>query len=417
MPLKFTKPKKSIYLDYAATTPLDPKVTKAMAPYLDAKFGNPSSLYSRGREAKAALELSRKIIADLIKCRSSEIIFTAGGSESVNLAIFGVAKNYISGKKPYHFITSAIEHHCVLNSFQALAGEGYKTSLVPVDSQGVIKLDELKKAVRPETIFISVMLANNEIGTVEPVAEIGKWLKVLNKERQEKGLPKIIFHTDACQAAGYLDLNVEKLGVDLMSVNGSKIYGPKQTGFLYVRAGTEIVPLIYGGGQEKGLRGGTENVAGAVGLAKALETVQGHRQKENNRLQSLSTYLIAEIKKKIPGVLLNGVDESKLKTINHNQSLIKRLPNNINFTFPGVEGEALMLYLDSYGFEVSTASACSTSDPSEPSHVLVALGRSQAHAKSSIRFTLGKYSQKSDLVSLMKILPKLVKDLKKVYKK
>jgi cysteine desulfurase len=405
---------KTIYLDYAATTPLDLVVKKAMELFLAGKFGNPSSLYQKGREAKAALEESRRLIANVISARPKEIIFTAGGTESVNLAIFGVARNY---KSTHHLIASAIEHHCVLNSFKALEGEGYKTSLVGVDQEGFIKLDELKKAVCLQTVLISVMLANNEIGTVEPVGEIAKWLKGLNQERTAKGLPKILLHTDACQATGALDLNVEKLGVDLMSVNGSKIYGPKQTGFLYVRSGVNLKPLIYGGGQEWGMRSGTENVAGAVGLAKALEIVQKNADKENKRLNDLSDYLVTEIKSKIKLVLLNGPDKNKLKAkINKSASLI-RLPNNVNFTFQGVEGEALMLYLDAYGFSVSTASACSTANPNEPSHVLLAMGLSKSDSQSSIRFSLGKYTSKSDLISLMKILPKLVTDLRKVKNK
>lgn len=405
------KPKKPIYLDHAATTPMAPEVKKAMEPFWYDKFGNPSSLYQKGREAKEVIESARKTIAGLINARSSEIIFTAGGSESVNLAIFGVARNY--APKNAHLINSSIEHPCVLNSFKALAGEGYKTSLVPVDSEGFIKVDELKKAVRPQTVLISVMLANNEIGTIEPVGEIARWLKGLNAERAEKKLPQIFLHTDACQAAGFLDLDVNKLGVDLISVNGSKIYGPKQTGFLYVRAGISLKPLIYGGGQEKDLRGGTENVSGAVGLAKALELASKVREKENKRLLGLRDYLISRIKAEIPNGLLNGPDNVKLKAYNQQNYITKRLPNNINFCFKGIEGEALVLYLDSYGIQVSTASACSTGN-SEPSHVLLALGRSQEQAQSAIRITIGKQTRKKEINYLLKILPPLVKELRKI---
>lgn len=411
---KIKKPKNLIYLDHAATTPLDTVVKKAMEPFLGEKFGNPSSLYEKGREARAAIDESRMTIARLIGARPSEIIFTAGGTESVNLAIFGVARfaNSVgNGFKPFptrkiapHLIASAIEHHCVLNSFQALAEEGFKTTLAPVDGDGFINIDKLKAAVRPETIFISVMLANNEIGTIQPVIEIGKWLRGLNHQRLANHLSPILFHTDACQAAGSLDLNVDRLGVDLMSVNGSKIYGPKQTGFLYVRSGVYLKPLIYGGGQEAGLRSGTENVAGIVGLAKAFERAQDEklRNLEIRKLGHLQGYLIKEIKKKIKGALLNGPDNLKLEVNSQNNNykssadtVIRRLPNNVNFTFKGVEGESLMLYLDSYGIAVSTASACSTGT-TDPSHVLLAIGRSPDEAKSSIRFSLGKTTTKKD---------------------
>jgi cysteine desulfurase len=308
--------------------------------------------------------------------------------------------------KKGHLITSAIEHHCVINSFKALEDEGFKTTFVGVDNQGFININQLKKSVRPETILISVMLANNEIGTIEPIAEIGKWLKGENQRRRLKHQAPIIFHTDACQAAGFLDLNVEKLGVDLMSVNGSKIYGPKQTGFLYVRSGVKIKPQIFGGGQEADLRSGTENVPGIVGLAKAFELGQKNRNNENKRLAGLRDYLSAKLFKRIPNALLNGPDSKVLKD--------KRLPNNINLTIKGIDGEALMLYLDSYGISASTSSACSTGT-TEASHVLLGLGRGQADAKSSIRLTLGKHTNKNELNYVIKVLPDLVKELRKVY--
>ena len=407
---KVNKPKNNIYLDHAAATPLDAEVKKAMAPFYNEKFGNPSAIYKEGREAKEALDLARTNIAKIIGARSSEIIFTAGGTESVNLAIFGIGKSHPlfrkegeGGSSAPHLITSTIEHQCVLNSFKALQAEGYKTSFVSVDKEGFINIEKLKKTIRPETILISIMLANNEIGTIEPVAEIGKWLKGLNQERSKKSLPKIIFHTDACQAAGFLDLNVERLGVDLMSVNGSKIYGPKQTGFLYVRSGINLKPIIYGGGQEKDLRSGTENVAGAVGLSKALELVQKARSKENIRLSVLRDCLIAKLSKD-KSILLNGPAGDRLKD---------RLPNNVNFSIPGVEGESLMLYLDSYGISASTSSACSTASM-EPSHVLIAIGHNSKNAKSSIRFSLGKANTLKDVNYLVKLLPQIVKELKKV---
>lgn len=427
---KFMAKYKTVYLDYAAATPVDSRVQKAMAPFLRGVFGNPSSLHREGRKAKAALEQARSDIAKVINAKSPEIIFTAGGSESVNLAILGTARTYAERKtsadlrgRPSHLITSAIEHSSVLNSFKALAGEGCKTTIVGVDNQGLINISQLKKAIRPETILISVMLVNNEIGTIEPIAEIARWLKGENVKRKQKHQPQILLHTDACQAAGFLDLNVQRLGADLMSINGSKIYGPKQSGVLYVRSGIVLRPIIYGGGQEMGLRGGTENVAAAVGLAKALALANDNREKENKRLLGLSGFLTNQIQSKISRVLLNGADNNKLKVYEngkHQQNIkynqLKRLPNSLNFTFNGVEGEALMLYLDAKGFEVSTASACSTGN-TEASHVLLAIGRSIKQAQSSIRFSLGKFTTLSDLKNLMEILPKLVKDLRKVYKK
>jgi cysteine desulfurase len=398
-----SSPKNLIYLDYAATTPVDPKVVKAMAPFWSKSFGNPSSLYKQGREAKKAIDDSRKIITNLIGARPSEVIFTAGGTESVNLAIFGVARNYKnSGTQKYHLITSAVEHHCVLNSFSALAGERYATSVAPVDQKGFVNVEKLKALVKPETILISVMLANNEIGTIEPVVEIGKWLKKINADREQKGLTRILLHTDACQAAGFLDINVNTLGVDLMSVNGSKIYGPKQTGFLYVRNGINLKSIIYGGGQEKDLRSGTENVPGIVGLAKAMELVEENKKLGNKETAKLQQYFISKLIK-LPGVKLNGPEAEGGN----------RLVNNINVSFKGVEGEALMLYLDSYGIAVSTGSACSTGT-SEASHVLLAIGSSQKDSKSSIRFSLGKYTTKSELDYVLKTLPTTLANLRKV---
>src|ERR1051326_2612068 len=264
--------KKSIYLDYAATTPIDSKVLKAMLPFLREKFGNPSSLYKKGMKAKAAIDNARSQIASLIGARPGEIIFSAGGTESINLAIFGVAREHKSRTKKFgHIITSKIEHHAVLHSVQALEKEGFEVTYLDVDKQGFIDIAGLEKSIRPNTILVSVMYANNEIGTIEPIAQIGKLIKRINTNREADSHPRILFHTDACQAASSLNLNVNDLGVDLMSLNGSKIYGPKQVGLLYVRSGVKLHPLIFGGEQERGLRSGTENVAGIIGLAEALK--------------------------------------------------------------------------------------------------------------------------------------------------
>ena len=407
------KPKR-VYLDYAATTPIHPEVLNAMLPFLGDEFGNPSSLYKSGVKAKEAVETARQAIASVVGANKSEIIFTAGGTESVNLAILGFARS-LSHKA--HFITTKIEHHCVLNCFKRLAKEGHKTTFVNVDQNGLVDLEQLKKSVKADTVLISVMYANNEIGTVQPIAEIGKWLRKINHERFLKKLPPVLFHTDACQAAGALELDANMLCVDMMSVNGSKIYGPKQSGFLYKRTGVNLEPIIYGGGQENNLRSGTENVAAIVGLGKALVMAQQIKDKEQKRLEALSAYLINKVRQQIPGVLLNGYGSYKLNLKHNIKSSFIRLPNNTNFTFTGVEGEALMLYLDAQGFEVSTASACSTGDPNEPSHVLLAIGRSKAEAQSSIRVTIGKDTKIQDLKKFLKVLPNLISQLRKIKNK
>ena len=402
--------RKIIYLDNATTTPLDPDVLNAMRPFLTVEYGNPSALYQQGREAKKAIDASRKIISDLINAKPEEIIFTAGGTESDNLAIFGPTRNYaelnaeLRRKKLLHIITTKIEHSAVLDSCRQLEKENFAVTYLKVDKQGFVDLKQLQKSLRPETVLISIMYANNEIGTIQPIVEIGKWLARINTARLRDGLTRIVLHTDACQAGGHLDLNVNKLGVDLMTVNASKMYGPKQVGFLFVRNGTLLKPLIYGGGQEKNLRSGTENVAGIIGLAKALELAQKNREKENTRLLNLRNYFAAKIKKILPNAILNG-------PINEHLNSLKRLPNSLNFTIPGIEGEALLLYLDAHGICAGTGSACDTNSD-DASHVLLALGRSVAEAKSSIRFSLGKFTTKKDLDFVIKILPRIIDKLR-----
>lgn len=404
--------KKVIYLDHAATTPLDAQVREVMEPFWDNFYGNPSSLYGKGREADFAIKNARSVIAGIIGSKPDEIIFTAGGTESINLAIFGVARSFpVYSKdgqvsKP-HLITSAIEHHAVLHSYEALAREGYDTTLVNVDEFGVIDIEELKASVKPETILISVMYANNEIGTIEPIVEIGKWLKQLNAERIAQKLPKIYFHTDACQAAGALDIQVQNLGVDLMTVNGSKMYGPKQVGFLYVKSGTKLRPLIYGGGQERNFRSGTENVPGVVGLAEAFRLAQEGREKENTRLAQLRDYFIDGLFNKIPKIVLNGPDDRT------HSGPARRLPNNVNVSILDIEGEALLLYLDSYNIAMSTGSAC-TSTSLDPSHVILAIGRPYEYAHGSMRFTLGKSTTKEDIDYVLEVMPGIVEELRRI---
>lgn len=403
------KSNKIIYLDHAATTPVDPRVLKAMQPYWSQVFANPSALYKAGREANNAIENSRAEIANVLNSKPQEIIFTAGGTESNNLAIFGVAKNHMTKFGiPGHIISTPIEHHSVLHTLNALEKWGWKISYVKVDGEGFIDLADLKKLVSKDTALISIMYANNEIGTIEPISEVGKWLNGLNKARAQKNLPRILFHTDACQAAGALTLDVHELKIDLLTLNGSKIYGPKQTGILFARTGVTLEPIIYGGGQEKDLRSGTENVPGIIGLSTALTIAQKESAKENKRLQTLQHYFVDRLSKKVKDIYINGpvINSSALKELN-------RLPNNINISFDNIEGETLMLYLDSRGIAVATGSACATASL-DPSHVLVAIGKAKQAAYSAVRFTMGKETTKESLNFVVEALIELVPMLRKV---
>lgn len=386
---------KKIYLDNAATTHLDPQVRKAMEPYLGPRFGNPSSFHSMGKQADNAIEEARKNVAAILKCRPHEVIFCSGGTESDNLAILGAARaNHQAGD---HIVISRIEHHAVLEpTWHLKKKEGFKVSYVGVDKDGIVNPKDIEKALTKETILVSLMMANNEIGTIQPIAEIGK---MILKWRKKNNTVYPLFHTDACQAAGALDLNVEKLHVDLLTLNGSKIYGPKGAGVLYVRKGTKIQPITFGGAQEMNRRPGTQNVAGIVGLAKALELSQAEREKENARLIKLRDYFIGQLLK-IEGTKLNGHTE-------------KRLPNNVNVSFLNIEGESMILYLDAKGIYVSSGSAC-TSRTLDPSHVLMAAGTPREVAHTSVRFTLGKRTKKSDLDYVLRVLPAIVKKLREI---
>lgn len=381
---------KEVYLDHAATTYLDPKVKEAMEKFWETEFGNPSSLYRSGRKAKDALDEARSSIAKGLHCRPEELIFTGGGTEAINLAIFGTARFYKEQGK--HLITSKIEHHAVLHSMEALQKEGFEITYLDVDEDGLVDPENVKKAIRPDTILVSIMYANNEIGTIQPIAEISKAIKEIR--------PSILFHTDACQAAGSLEMDVEKLGVDLLAFNASKIYGPKGVGALYMRRGARLKPLIYGGGQENNLRSGTENVPGIVGLAKALELAQAESEKENARLIEMRDYFINRLINEIPKVVLNGHPT-------------KRLPNNVNVSVLDIEGEAVILYLDSKGIYISTGSAC-TSTTLDPSHVILAIGRPYEYAHGSLRFTLGKRTTKEDLDYVMEVFPGIVEKLRRI---
>ncbi|OGG43495.1 cysteine desulfurase NifS [Candidatus Jorgensenbacteria bacterium RIFCSPLOWO2_12_FULL_42_11] len=393
--------KKLIYLDHAATTPLSLEVKTAMEPFWSENFGNPSSIYQLGIRAKSALSQARQKIAKILGAKETEIIFTAGGTESANVAILGLSRAIQKTlKKPGHIITTKIEHPAVLNAVLALKKEGFAISVLPVDKHGLVSLEKIKKTVKPETFLISVMYANNEIGTIEPIIEIGKLLKKINQKRKADGLSRIYFHTDACQAAGYLDIKVDKLGVDLLTFNGSKIYGPKGSAVLYIRNGVSLKPLIFGGGQENGLRSGTENVPAYIGLAKALELVQKNKNEEIQRLNKLSQKLIDGILKSISKTFLNG----------HPQ---KRLPNNVNITILDIEGEALLLYLDHYGICASTGSACHSQNL-QPSHVLQAIGLPREIIHGSLRLTLGQKTTNKDIDYVLKVLPDIVKKLREL---
>jgi len=384
-----------IYLDYAATTPVDPKVLRAMLPYLKKDFGNPSSIHGFGQRALGAIDDARKKVADFLGCSPQEIVFTGSATEADNLAIQGLIENQKSNLKnqKLHIITTQIEHHAVLEPCQILEKKGVRVTYLPVDREGLVKVSDIEKALGPDTLLVSVMYANNEIGTVQPIAEIGKVLK------SQKN--KIYFHTDAVQAANYLECNVEKLGVDLLSLSAHKIYGPKGVGALYVRKGTPLRPLIFGGGHENGLRSGTENVTGIVGFGAAVEEIQNPKIKiQNIKIRQLRDRIIKKVLKLISEARLNG-------------SLAQRLPNNINFSFKGAEGEAIVIALDQKGIATSTGSACS-SKSLEPSHVLLALGLSDIEAHTSLRVSLGRYTTEKEVETFLKVLPSVVKRLREI---
>lgn len=393
-----------IYLDYAATTPVDDEVLKTMLPYFSEKFGNASSLHNFGQESAEAVGEARKITADFFNTTPEEIIFTSGATESNNLAIKGVLRAFRSKNpkvKP-HIITTTFEHHCVLDTCKNLEKEGeIEATYIPVNADGVARVKDIEKAIRPNTILVSVMYVNNEIGTVQSIAQIGKLIKKINKDNKLKAKSyKILFHTDATQAVNYFDCNVEKLGVDLLSMSAHKIYGPKGIGILYVKKGTGIRQIQDGGVQEFALRAGTLNSTGIIGLGKAIELLKKNKEKEIEKTKNLRDYLIEKVLKEIPDTKLNG-------------SRTKRSPNNINFSFANVEGESLLLHLDAQGFACSTGSACSSGSLS-PSHVLLALGLRPEEAHGSLRITLGKHTSKKELEFFIVKLKNILEKLRKV---
>jgi len=379
--------KNKIYLDYAATTPLDPRVLKAMNPYFSKVFANTMSLHEMGQIAANAVEDSRITIADFIKANKEEIIFTSSATESNNLALKGVAFANRKNNKN-HIIISSVEHDCVLKSAQWLKTQGFKVDELTVDKNGFINFNELKKLINKDTILVSIIHGNNEIGTVQDIASIGK----ICHERN------IYFHTDASQSFGKIDIDVNKMNIDLLTASSHKIYGPKGVGLLFIKKGVIIEPIIHGGGHEKGLRSSTSNVPGIVGFAKAVSILKEEGREENERLKKLRDLLIKGILENIKGTYLNG-------------DIKNRLTNNANISFPTIEGESLLLELDFEGIEVSTGSACS-STTLMPSHVLMALGASPQQAHGSIRISVGRYTTTDEIKKAVKIFVKVVNKLK-----
>lgn len=371
-----------LYFDHAATTPVKDEVLQEMLPYFTNNFGNPSSIYSIGRRSKKAVENARTKVAKAIGCQEKEIYFTSCGSESDNLAVKGVA--FANKNKGNHIITSKIEHPAILNTCKNLEENGFEVTYLNVDENGFIDLQELKNSIKPETILISIMFANNEIGTIQPIKEISKIAKD----------SEIIFHTDCVQAVGNVKIDVNEFGIDLLSMSAHKFYGPKGVGALYVRNGIEFTRIQDGGHQEKNKRAGTENVAGIVGLGKAIEIADNNLENYNSKLLKLRNYFIREITSKYDNVKING-------------DLKQRLPGNINISFPGIDAEELLLKLDNQGICASAGSACS-SGSTQPSHVLTAIGLSEEYATGSLRITLGEENKIDDVKFLINCIEKIL---------
>lgn len=388
------KPKK-IYLDYAATTPVDPRVLKVMLPYFSKKFGNTMSLHGFGQEAKQVLEESREVVANLMGAKPNEIIFTASATESNNTVLKGIA--IANREKGRHIIISSIEHACVMESAKFLETQGFEITRLKVDKYGLVDPDEVKKAIREDTILVSIMHANNEIGTIEPIEEIGKIIKTSNIQHPKS---KTYFHTDAAQSFGKIPIDVNKMNIDLLTASSHKMYGSKGAACLYIRQGAIIKPLLHGGGHENGLRSSTVNIPAIVGFAEACRICGKEMKSEDKRLSRLRDKLIKGVLGKIKFSYLNG----------HPQ---KRLPNNANFRFDFIEGESMIINLDFLGIAASTGSACSTATL-EPSHVLLAIGLKHEEAHGSLRLSLGRWTEESDINYVLKVLPGIVKKLRKI---
>ncbi|HET6931997.1 MAG TPA: cysteine desulfurase NifS [Candidatus Acidoferrum sp.] len=376
-----------IYLDHNATTAVDPAVLDAMLPYFSAEFGNASSIHTFGQRARAAVETAREQVAALINARPQEIVFASGGTESDNHAIFGVVA---SGSASSHIITTTIEHEAVLNACQALEKQGIAVTYLPVDREGLVNPDDLRRALRPETILITVMHANNELGTVQPLTEIGKVAAEAD----------VYFHTDAVQSAGKISVDVKALQLDLLSISGHKFYAPKGIGALFIKGGTQLRQLLYGGHHQRGFRPGTENVAGIVGLGKAAELARLSFENDTAR--------IARLRDTLEQGILARVPDSRV-----NSAKAPRTPNTSNILFPGLEGEALVIALDLKGLACSTGAACS-SGAVEPSHVLTAIGLPATEARSSIRFSLGRHTTETEIATALEIVPAAVAQLRRL---
>ncbi len=402
--------KSLIYLDYAATTPVDPRVVKTMTPFWQKKFGNPSSLHFFGQEAREALDQAREQVAQFLRADFSEIIFTSCATESINLAHKGLleaklrefSNSNLQFPKKFHLITSSIEHSAVLETCRHLEKLGWlKVDYLKVSPTGLISLSDLKAALRPETILISIGFVNNEVGTVQPIEEIGRWLNSINAQREKENLGKIYFHSDVTQAVGHFKIDVNQLGLDLASFSGHKFYAPKGIGVLYKRSGTPMVRQQDGGGQENYQRSGTENLSFIVGLAKGLEIIEKEGEKESRRIGQLSQKLIKGLLK-VEGVNLVGDPQ-------------KRAPHIVSVLIDGVEGEAVLLALSDFGVAVSTGSACASGEL-EPSHVLLAMNIPAAKAHSSIRFSLGRWTTEEQIDYVINVFPKVVEKLRKIGK-
>jgi cysteine desulfurase len=392
-----------IYLDNAATTPVSDEVLTAMQPYFTEKFGNPSSIYALGREAKDAVNTARETVANLLGASPAEIIFTSGATESNNLAIKGVAfyASQVLGIKP-HVMVSSIEHHCVLDSAKYLEKHfGFEVSYIPVNKEGIVDLDFIRENIRDNTAIISVMFGNNETGTIEPIAEIGEIVQAVKEERKktENKLP-LVFHTDAVQAFQYLDFDVNQIGVDMLSLTGHKFYGPKGVGLLYVRKGTKFLPQQQGGAQERNQRAGTENVPYIVGMAEAMIQSKKEKVKIKKQITELRDYLIEKVQKGVPEAELIGPRDSG-----------NRLPHIASFLFKRIEGESILINLDLLGIAASSGSAC-TSGSLEPSHVTKAMGYADMDAHGAVRFSFGKMNSMAEIDELMKHLPGIIEKLR-----
>ena len=383
-------PAHRVYLDHAATTPLDPGVLETMQSSSQSSWGNPSSIYLEGREARKALDAARREVGTVLSTQAKNIVFTSGGSESDNTAIRGAA--FASISRGRHIICSAIEHHAVLHTVEQLEREGFTATYLPVSEEGLVDLAQLNKALQPDTTVVSIMYANNEVGTVEPIPEL---VRTVNNYD-----PHIVFHTDAVQAAGALDLNVDRLGVNLLSISAHKFYGPKGVGALYIRPRTPFVSQLLGGSQERDRRAGTEDVAGAQGLASALTLSYDEKQNANQLIRELRDYLWRELPSRLPGVRLTGSSDPEI-----------RLDNNFSCCLEGVEGEAVLIQLDLSGISASSGSACTTGSL-EPSHVLTAMGFSAETARGSLRITLGRENTREDIDYLLDKLPGIVEKLR-----